>query len=303
MPVVHLRRHRQLRRPDRRDAGLRRHRPATRSAWIPRRVEAAITERTVGIMPVHLYGHPADMTATPGRWPTSTACRSSRTPPRPTARLSTGHPGRRVRRLRDVLALPDEEHDLRRGRHGLGRRPPRSSGCCGCYRNQGMERQYENEVVGFNNRMTDIHAAIGRVQLTKVDGWTKQRQDNAAFLLRASRAASTPRRVPRAQCTSTTSTPSASPRTATAWPTPCSEEYAVGSGMFYPVPNHRLPPFASGRRPARDRARGRECLSLPVHPSLSAGRPGTHRAPPSTRCQGGGLTMSRTSASASSASA
>src|SRR5690606_18045855 len=35
-------------------------------------------------------------------------------------------------------------------------------------RNQGMERQYENEIIGFNARMTDIHAAIGRVQLTKV---------------------------------------------------------------------------------------------------------------------------------------
>ena len=44
------------------------------------------------------------------------------------------------------------------------------------YRNQGMERQYHNEVVGFNTRMTDIHAAIGRVQLTKVAGWTAQRQ-------------------------------------------------------------------------------------------------------------------------------
>src|SRR5207302_5475720 len=49
-------------------------------------------------------------------------------------------------------------------------------------RNQGMERQYENELVGLNNRMTDIHAAIGRVQLTKVDAWTKTRQSNAAFL-------------------------------------------------------------------------------------------------------------------------
>ena len=33
---------------------------------------------------------------------------------------------------------------------------------CRLYRNQGMEKQYHNEVVGFNNRMTDIHAAIGR---------------------------------------------------------------------------------------------------------------------------------------------
>ena len=49
-------------------------------------------------------------------------------------------------------------------------------------RNQGMEKQYANELVGLNNRMTDIHAAIGRVQLTKVGAWTRARQDNAAWL-------------------------------------------------------------------------------------------------------------------------
>src|SRR5690606_6645800 len=49
-------------------------------------------------------------------------------------------------------------------------------------RNQGMEKRYANEVVGFNTRMTDIHAAIGRVQLTKLAGWTEARQRNAAFL-------------------------------------------------------------------------------------------------------------------------
>ena len=50
------------------------------------------------------------------------------------------------------------------------------------YRNQGMERRYENEVVGLNARMSDIHAAIGRVQLTRVAAWTRRRQDNAARL-------------------------------------------------------------------------------------------------------------------------
>ena len=49
-------------------------------------------------------------------------------------------------------------------------------------RNQGMEQRYHNEVVGFNNRMTDIHAAIGRVQLGKLAGWTEQRRANAAYL-------------------------------------------------------------------------------------------------------------------------
>ena len=60
-----------------------------------------------------------------------------------------------------------------------GRRRPRTSALL---RNQGMERRYENEVVGFNTRMTDMHAAIGRVQLTKLAGWTATRQANAAFL-------------------------------------------------------------------------------------------------------------------------
>ena len=47
------------------------------------------------------------------------------------------------------------------------------------------------------------------------------------------------------------------------------EEHGIGTGMFYPIPNHRLKPFATGDDlPVTERA-GRECLSLPVHPSLT----------------------------------
>ena len=47
------------------------------------------------------------------------------------------------------------------------------------------------------------------------------------------------------------------------------EQYNVGSGMFYPVPNHRLEPFRVTKDlPETERAAA-ECLSLPVHPSLS----------------------------------
>ena len=66
-------------------------------------------------------------------------------------------------------------------------------------RNQGMERQYENEVIGFNARMTDLHAAIGRVQLTKVDAWTEQRQRNAAFFDQHLSGVSTPSVAARCQ--------------------------------------------------------------------------------------------------------
>ena len=132
--------------------------------------------------------------------------------------------------------------------------------------------------------MTDIHAAIGRVQLTKVDGWTKQRQENAAFL--TANLDGRDARPPVAdgavhvyhQYTVRV------PEDRDGFAAALREEYAIGSGMFYPIPNHRLAPFARRRRPARDRAAARECLSLPVHPSLTAGRPRAHRRRPSTPC-------------------
>jgi perosamine synthetase len=46
-------------------------------------------------------------------------------------------------------------------------------------RNQGMEKRYENEIPGFNFRMTELHAAIGIEQLKKLESWTRIRQDNA----------------------------------------------------------------------------------------------------------------------------
>ena len=49
-------------------------------------------------------------------------------------------------------------------------------------RNQGMEKRYANELVGLNNRMTDINAAIGLAQLSQVAGWMEKRRANAKFL-------------------------------------------------------------------------------------------------------------------------
>ncbi len=144
------------------------------------------------------------------------------------------------------------------------------------YRNQGMEKQYHNEVVGFNTRMTDIHAAIGRVQLTKVDAWTKRRQENAAFLTANLEGVTPPAVADGAvhvyhQYTIRV----AEDRDGLA--KALKDEYNVGSGMFYPVPNHRLAPFQVDVDLPETEKAARECLSLPVHPSLSAGRPRAHR--------------------------
>jgi dTDP-4-amino-4,6-dideoxygalactose transaminase len=231
----------------------------------PAAFESAITPRTRGVMPVHLYGHPADMKAITaiaeprgilvfedaaqahaasidgiavGAWSLAAAFSFY-----PTKNMTSGEGG--------IVSTPDAA--LARAVRVL--------------RNQGMERRYENEVIGFNTRMTDLHAAIGRVQLTKLAGWTARRQANAAFLSAHLEGVVTPPvsegtvhvwhqytiRVPEdrdgfaAELT----------------------ERGVGNGVYYPTPIHRLPSFQLTLDLPETEQATREVLSLPVHPSLS----------------------------------
>ena len=144
------------------------------------------------------------------------------------------------------------------------------------YRNQGMERRYENEVIGFNYRMTDVHAAIGRAQLGQVEAWTETRRKNAAALDAGLSGVVTPpvpegRKHVYHQYTVRFDGASAAERDQIA--TALRDEHAIGTGVYYPVPNHRLPSlqhFAVGLElPVTERAAA-ECLSLPVHPKLRA---------------------------------
>ena len=219
-------------------------------------------------MPVHLYGHPADHGPAAGEWPTGTACRSSRTRPRRTRASYDGTPVGSFGDFAMFSLYPTKNMTSGEGGMVACCRPTSSARRIRLLRNQGMERQYENEVVGLNNRMTDIHAAIGRVQLTKLAGWTAQRQANAAYLDAHLESVVTPP-VAEARRTSTTSTRCGCRTTATASPRRCARSTASGTGVYYPMPNHRLPSFALKLDlPETERA-AREVMSLPVHPALS----------------------------------
>ncbi|AQX15588.1 aminotransferase DegT [Tessaracoccus lapidicaptus] len=234
----------------------------------PASVEAAITERTKAIMPVHLYGHPAKMVelreiadrhglklfedaaqahgAKLNGTPVGAFGEFAMFSLYPTKNMTSGEGG--------MVSAADEtiERNLR------------------LYRNQGMLQQYHNEVVGLNNRMTDIHAAIGRVQLTKVDGWTRTRQENAAFLSANLEGVVTPPVAEGAVHVYHQYTVRVA-EDRDGFAAALKEQYNVGSGMFYPVPNHRLKPFQVDVHLANTEQAALECLSLPVHPSLSQG--------------------------------
>ena len=140
------------------------------------------------------------------------------------------------------------------------------------YRNQGMEKQYANEVVGFNNRMTDIHAAIGRVQLTKVDAWTERRREIAARFDTELEGVVVP--VVREGASHvyhqyTIRVAGATGEERDRFRDALREEHQVGAGVYYPTPVHRLPSYGMEiDLPVTERVAA-EVISLPVHPSLS----------------------------------
>lgn len=236
----------------------------------PAAVEAAITERTVGIQPVHLYGHPAsmdrllDVAERHGLWIAEDAAQAH----------GATWDGRQVGTfgafgmfsLYPTKNMTSGEGGMVACADGTTARQVR------LLRNQGMDVQYANEIAGFNNRMTDIHAAIGRVQLTKLEGWTRTRQANAAYFDEHLTGVKVPYVASGAthvyhQYTVRVEGATAAERDAFA--TALREEHQVGCGVYYPTPVHRLPSFRLDLDLPVTELLAREVLSLPVHPSLS----------------------------------
>jgi perosamine synthetase len=136
------------------------------------------------------------------------------------------------------------------------------------YRNQGMEKRYENELVGFNLRMTDIHAAIGRVQLSKLEEKTLRRQENAAYLseniINSVAVPLTPKGYSHVFHQYTIKVRGNRDSFASKL-----TDLGVASGVYYPIPVHELPAFGKKKNLPNTTAVCEQVLSLPVHPALS----------------------------------
>ena len=235
----------------------------------PAHVETLITPRTKAVMPVHLYGHIADMDRfeeigkkyglmiiedsaqahlaslngrMAGEWG-SVASFSFY----PTKNMTSGEGGMIVTNDAEI------EHQSR------------------MLRNQGGVVRYQNEIVGFNNRMTDIHAAIGRVQVTKVRAWTEQRRQNATFLDANLKGVITPYVRPGSLHSYHQYTIRLDGVTSAARDQAIEliKAGGVGCDVYYPTPIHRLPSFNSKLDLPVTEELVKEVISIPVHPSLT----------------------------------
>lgn len=235
----------------------------------PASVEAVITPRTKGILVVHLYGHPGPMDALEAIAAKYRIAIYEDAAQAHGAALNAKPVGA-FGEFAMFSLYPTK--NMTSGEGGMvSTATEKLARMMRLLRNQGMETQYANEIIGFNARMTDIHAAIGRVQLTKVDDWTRTRQANAAFLDSALRGVVIPPVSPGAVHVYHQYTVRVLDDR-DGFVAALRREHNIGTGVYYPIPNHRLSSLARFAAevdlPATERAAA-EVVSLPVHPSLS----------------------------------
>jgi len=238
----------------------------------PTLLEAAITEQTKLIVPVHLYGHPADMTAI------MAVAKRHGIPVLEDAAQAHGaevggrragtlgdaacfsfYPGKNLGAYGDAGMVVSNDGDfmarLRQlANHGSGK------------------AKYEHLVAGTNSRLDTLQAAVLRVKLASLDEWNRERRERVTAYSRA--LADIP----------SVERPSEAPGVTSAWHLytirlprrDALQERLAGLGVatavHYPRPIHLQPAMAlsggkPGDLPVSERLSG-EVLSLPLYPEL-----------------------------------
>ena len=145
---------------------------------------------------------------------------------------------------------------------------------CRMLRSHGMARRYYHEMLGYNFRMTDLHAALGLAQIERLDELTAKRRANAAYLsahIESVRTPQTPAGRRHVWHQYTIRIEGGSERRDSA--NRQLNAAGIGTGVFYPLPAHQQTHIMelglnTAPLPVAERMAG-EVISLPVHPQVS----------------------------------
>ena len=235
----------------------------------PEQIEQVITPKTKAILPVHLYGYVCDMKAigeiaekhnlviiedacqavgaefqgqVAGSFGTGTFSLYA------TKNIMSGEGG---------MITTDDDHIAEQ---------------CKLLRSHGMQVRYYHDMLGYNFRMSDLHAAIGLAQFDRLESFTEKRQYNAQFLNDHLKTVVTPKVKPGYKHVWHQYTIRIDGERDRDAAIGTLTQAGIGTGVFYPVPVHKqgyIKDLLGEQSFPVSEMLAKEVISLPVHPQVS----------------------------------
>ena len=237
-----------------------------------RQLEQVVTERTRGIIPVHLYGHPVEMR------PLLTFARAHglRVIEDASQAHGTLYEGQPVGSLGDIgcFSLYYSKNLGAYGEAGIcTTNDPDLAETMRMWRDHGSNQRYHHTFLGTNSRIDEIQSAILRIKLRHLDQWNQARRVHAQTYNEHLQGlvAKVPLTRPWATHTYYVYVVEVNERDAFRQ---ALEAAGIASGVHYPLPLHLQPACAEygyqrGAFPVTERAAER-IVSLPMYPELNA---------------------------------
>jgi dTDP-4-amino-4,6-dideoxygalactose transaminase len=235
-------------------------------------LEAAITPAVKAIIPVHLFGQPADMdpimaiAAKHGIAVVEDACQAH----------GARYKGRRVGTIGDVGCFsfyPGKNLGAAGEGGAISTNKPELADAVRLIRDHGSSRKYHHQIVGHNFRFDSIQAAVLNVKLPHLDKWNQLRREHAAYYteqLAGVEQIVTPTVADGREPVFHLYVIETSMRNAVQEKLTAA---GIQTGIHYPMPVHLQPAYASlGYKPGSlpvSEALSQRILSLPMYPELT----------------------------------
>jgi dTDP-4-amino-4,6-dideoxygalactose transaminase len=232
-------------------------------------IEAAITPKTKAILPVHLYGYVCNMDkimAIAEKYDLvviEEACQAVGASFKGQKAGSFGTGAFSLYATKNVMSgeggmITTDDEDV--------------AEACRMIRSHGMKVRYYHDMLGYNYRMSDLHAAIGLAQVRRLDQFNAKRKANAAYLNQHITSVITPQVKPdydHVWHQYTVRVEDGRDRDAAIKQL---NEAGIGTGIFYPVPVHQqgyMKELVGEVHLPISEKLAQQVISLPVHPQVT----------------------------------
>jgi dTDP-4-amino-4,6-dideoxygalactose transaminase len=235
----------------------------------PDLIEAAITSKTKAILPVHLYGHMCDIEAIMDIADRHSliviedACQAigATYKGKPAGSFGTG-----------VFSLYATKNVMSGEGGMITTNSDEIAEKCRLIRSHGMKVRYYHDMLGYNYRMSDLHAAIGLAQIRRIDEFLQKRRENAKYLTANIESVITPKVKPGYEHVWHQYTIRVDGNRDRDAAVKKLNDAGVGTGIFYPVPAHQqgyMRDIVGDISLPVSEKMAKQVISLPVHPQVS----------------------------------